>query len=381
MKYIFIFLFALLVTGCNRFKYVDITGNMPGIDNGIIVIKDVTGNSVCNANVFGGKFDKIHQFLPVAGYYDLFITPDITKDYKKHVYDIYLEPGTYTISIDTSQLDGYPVITSSSVMQNELSDYYKIANSKMDEAKAQIQKLKAQLLSKSGPVIYSDPYNKLLLEIDMDTKSLDNIQAEALADFVNIHPQNYVEAHILAGIDYKQNPEAFYQIYQKFTLAEKNSVDGKGEVEDLSQLAKLNTGDLAPQLAGKTPDGKPFDPNTIHKKIILVEFWRASNDVSRANHLQLLTDMNSPLKNNDFTVVSVSLDTVASVWKSAIKQDNLTWAQLNDLKGEASPNMDNWSVTAVPTYDLVDGSWHIIKRNVEYNQIGIEVQDYLMKSH
>ena len=39
--------------------------------------------------------------------------------------------------------------------------------------------------------------------------------------------------------------------------------------------------------------------------------------------------------------------------------------------------MTNWAVNTIPTYDLVDGNWHFIKRDVDFQKIGQEVNKYL----
>src|SRR5580704_5269044 len=120
MKYIYFFAFILLASSCNRTKFVEFTGTMPGINNGAFVIKDAQGNIIVSENIFDVKFHT-KNILQKPGYYDLFITGDIEKDYKKHVYDVYLEGGTYTISAEADKLYLYPTIKTDSKTQNELS--------------------------------------------------------------------------------------------------------------------------------------------------------------------------------------------------------------------------------------------------------------------
>ena len=50
--------------------------------------------------------------------------------------------------------------------------------------------------------------------------------------------------------------------------------EGTEEGDKLGDLVKLMAGATAPPLAGKTLDGKTFDPKSLNKKVILVEFWR-----------------------------------------------------------------------------------------------------------
>src|ERR1700753_2715123 len=142
MKYLYLFAFVLLVSGCNRTKYIEFTGDMPGVNNGAFVIKDSQGNIIMSETVSDGKFHA-KNILQKPGYYDLFITADIEKDYKKHVYDVYLEGGVYTISADADKLYLYPTIKTGSKIQNELSGYYSVAAEKIHDADLAVQNLTA----------------------------------------------------------------------------------------------------------------------------------------------------------------------------------------------------------------------------------------------
>jgi len=376
MKYLYLFAFVLLVSSCNRNKFVEFTGTMPGINNGAFVIKDAQGTVIISEIINDGKFHT-KTLLQKPGYYDLFITGDIEKDYKKHVYDVYLEGGNYTISAEADKLYLYPTIKTESKTQNELSAYYTEAAEKTHEADVAAQNISALLYDKNSPAAVSGNTADLQKQFEQAQENFAKTQAVALDDFVTKNPQNDVAAHILSQIDYKKDPVSYYAVFQKFSQAQQNTVDGKNEGDDLKELIKLAPGAPAPPLVGKTFDGKPFDAKSINKKVILVEFWRSDVQASRDNHKMLVGGYYSPVKNKDFTVVSVSLDTKPDVWTAAVKQDGLTWTQVSDLKGQTSPNMASWAVNTIPTYDLVDGNWKFIKRDVDFEKIGQEVNKYL----
>jgi hypothetical protein len=376
MKYFLICCFALMITACHGPKHIEFTGNMTGISSGAFVIKDKQGGIIMSEIITDGKFHAKNG-LPKAGYYDLIITGDLQKDYKKKFFDIYLEDGTYEVSVNADSLDEYPVIRTDSKIQNELSDFYISADQKLHDVDAKMKQVAALLANKNSPVAQYINTNEMNSELASLAKKPDSIQAAALSDFVTKHPDNDVAAHILSEIDYKQDPADYSVAFQKFSAAQKNTDDGKEEEAELGQLAKLAPGAIAPKLIGKTPDGGSFDPKLLNKKIILVEFWRSDNEASRVNHKRLLTDYYSPLSNKKFTVVSVCLDTVKSKWTGAIAEDKMTWTQLSDLKGESSPNLNNWAISTIPTYDLVDGDWHIVKRNVDFDDIPEAVAVYL----
>ena len=136
----------------------------------------------------------------------------------------------------------------------------------------------------------------------------------------------------------------------------------------------------APDIAGHTPDGKPFDKKSIDNKVTLIEFWRSDSKLSRLNHQKMVRGIIlTESDRKDFGMISVSIDTDNNSWINAVKEDHTSWPQVSDLKGDSSPNVNNWSITTLPTYFLVDKQWHIIKPNVAFTDIDTEVHEYLAK--
>ena len=144
-------------------------------------------------------------------------------------------------------------------------------------------------------------------------------------------------------------------------------------------MVKLVTGKQAPAVEGKTPDGKTFDLKSIHKKMIVIDFWKAANEFSRRNHDQIksLLAQEGVEKNVEF--ISVSLDSKSDWWTGAVKDDKLTWTQVSDLKGNDSPNAANYNITEIPTYYLLDGQWNIIVPKIPLKTLGFEISQYLKK--
>ncbi len=159
----------------------------------------------------------------------------------------------------------------------------------------------------------------------------------------------------------------------------KNSDDGKDLEVKLKELAKLAPGSPAPDIAGITPDGKPLNIKALHKKIILLDFWRSTNGSSRDNHEEVIRTMLPELSPKGFGVVSVSLDTDRNKWQQAITSDGMNWPQISDLKGDDSPNASTWGIKSIPTYYLLDGNGKIITRVPEFVEIGAAISDYLSK--
>ena len=113
--------------------------------------------------------------------------------------------------------------------------------------------------------------------------------------------------------------------------------------------------------------------------MILVDFWRASNELSRKNHDQIKSLLAQDNVQQNVAFISVSLDSKADWWATALKDDKLSWTQVSDLKGDDSPNAANWNITEIPTYYLLDGQWNIIVPNIGIKNIDFEISSYLKK--
>ena len=375
MKYLYILLFLPLLSACNRNKFIEIDGTVSGFNSGTVIIKDAANNNIITANIEDGRFH-IKKILDSIGYFRLRIVSDEDADHRRAGYNVYLEPGNYTIAAVPEEQLQYPLIKSSSATQNELSAYYTIANSKAAASGKKIADLNT--LGNSGK-LSKEETDKAAGELDAALQARDKDKSAALETYIGQNPQNHIEAHIMYQLDYQSDPETYNRIYQKFTDEQKKTVEGAEEGEKLAGLIKLEPGATAPQLVGNTPDGKPFDMKALNKKIILLEFWRSDNDNSRANHANLIQGYGSPAKNKDVAMVSFSLDTDPAVWKNAIKQDGMTWTQVSDLKGEQSPNMDAWQISQVPSYYLIGSDMKIIRSNVPLISVTAEISSYLEK--
>lgn len=380
MKLTAFVLLALCFAGCNHFEHVEFEGTVTGDKNGVFVINDHTGHAIYGDNIKEGKFKVPAKVLEVPGYYSMKLTNDSTgKKSSDGVFEVYLQDGKYTIKADAAKPNDYPEISSSSTIQQELSAYYSIANKYNGDLNHQESQINARINDKASSLLPKDEFTALLNSASVVEGKKRAIASKILNEFVTKYPQNSIGAHIMLQLDYESDPVVFNSIYQKLSATVKSSDEGKEVGEKLGRLVKLIPGAKAPVINGKLLDGKPFDPSAMHKTIYLIDFWRATNDMSRRNHVELKS-MLQEFGNKNFEVISVSMDTKADWWSSAVKEDGITWTQVSDLKGDDSPNTLNWSVTKIPHYDLVDGNWHMIERDVPIGGIYATVKQYLSKA-
>lgn len=373
MKFFYLILLAFTLSGC-EYRNIEITGTAPGMDGSTITVGD-RGKTLFGENIQNGKFHVGQQLLEQPGYYHLNISTPGKIDY---TFEVYLEPGKYDIAISDKDPGQYPKIKSPSAIQNGLSNYYLLKDSIHGYANTQYRMWLKKLDDPMARTWPQKIYDNVLNNVNRWRDSVDNAGLTIFKALVKKQPDNPAIPHILNDLNITQNPLAFYKTFEKVSSDVRNSTGGKRIDKRLKDLIGLSKGGKAPKLVGQTPDGKEIDITALNKKVIIIDFWKSSTTVTRTGQEAILKDL-LPKYKNDIGVVSVCLDADRDKWIEAIKKQKLTWPQINDLKGDDSPNISNWNLSLLPIYYLLDSKGHIIEPDMDYKQLAFTLEEYMAK--
>lgn len=118
-------------------------------------------------------------------------------------------------------------------------------------------------------------------------------------------------------------------------------------------------GITAPDFTMNDVNDKPFSLSQLKGKYVLVDFWASWCAPCRGENPNVVTAFNK-YKNKNFTVLGVSLDEKKEAWLKAIKNDNLAWTQVSDLKGWSSASVGLYGFDGIPYNVLIDPQGKII---------------------
>jgi thiol-disulfide isomerase/thioredoxin len=125
----------------------------------------------------------------------------------------------------------------------------------------------------------------------------------------------------------------------------------------------LPIGQAAPEINLKAPDDKVVTLSSLRGKYVLIDFWASWCGPCRRENPNVVRLYNQ-YKNKGFEIYGVSLDRDRAPWLKAIKDDNLSWTHVSDLKYFNSAAALDYMVQAIPYTVLLDKEGKIIAKGL-----------------
>jgi peroxiredoxin len=245
----------------------------------------------------------------------------------------------------------------------KLNDSFNSYRESLDPVKNKLTELSMQINS-SGQT----DNEEFMREMDKKYQEFMNEMLQISIEFLDENPGTILSAFILVsslsqGID----PEAAQNVYDKLDDKVKSSTIGNFISQILAEMksTEITAGETYHDMTMKTPDGKDISLSDYagKGKYVLIDFWASWCGPCRKENPNLVA-LYKEYKNRDFEIVGVSLDNNRDAWIKGIKDDNITWPQMSDLKGGASELVRQYGVKVIPYTVLLDKEGKVIETNL-----------------
>jgi thiol-disulfide isomerase/thioredoxin len=109
-----------------------------------------------------------------------------------------------------------------------------------------------------------------------------------------------------------------------------------------------------------------------------IDFWASGCGPCRQENPNVVNAFNR-YKDKNFTVFGVSLDRARDPWLKAVKDDNLTWTQVSDLKFWSNAVAVQYKIQSIPQNFLIDPNGIIVAKNLRGEELQTRLASLLNK--
>ena len=339
---------VMALTSCNNEPSFKITGKAEGIaDSTWLYLQEAHGMRL--AKVDSAMI--LNEAFTLNGRQDTTVLRYLSakpEGGKRQRIDFFLENGNINVNLcGEASATGTPTNDAYQAFRNELNDskkaleevYAKFRDASLtNEQRIELQQQVGTLMSTMGDVAYKH------IEQNANNKVGEHLFVE-YNDYISTEQQQ-----VLVGMlpEEAMNNRKVQRIAQHLEI-----------------LANTGVGKKFTDFELTTPEGNPIKLSEVvsKNKYTLVDFWASWCAPCRAEMPTVKAAFDKYSKKG-FGIVGISLDNDENAWKKSIKDMNMTWMHMSDLKGVDCKAALLYGIQSIPYTLLIDQKGTIIARNI-----------------
>ena len=386
-------IFLGVLVACQREPGYKITGSVPGTPDGMKVYLYNWNTPVDSGVVKGGKFVLTGKVdVPVRYQLWVDLSPDKNMEYEKDMRgsDIFVDNTDIryeTPSIDSlasrmsfhrKEVKGEVLITGSPVHDLYLKYKEKIRPYSNRSSEAWNEYLKVYHIPALDGVFNTREGLALAREMQEAQKEMKKIQW----DFITGNPTSPVSIDIAQNMMYssKLSKAEMDKLLQAIDPSLHNAPAYKGLQKSMEESYPVAIVEKFKDIEVVNEEGKTVHLADYVKpgQYNMVEFWASWCGPCRGEipHLRHVYEAYGKGE-NAFNMISVSIDDKESDWKKALKEENMKWIQLCDLKGWKGEVINKYKIQGVPFCLILDKEGRIIDHGVRGSELDLVLIDLL----
>lgn len=280
---------------------------------------------------------------------------------------VILEAGNIDIAFDTA----FVATIKGTALNDKYQDFSNKRNAISDQLRG-LSKLSKEA-EKAGTL--TAEYEK---ELDTKYDSLYDGLKKEVFDFTKVNITNPLGVYVLIDRGVSFDAAQLKDLLPALDAKTKSSARVQKLEKRLQALEGTEIGKQFVDIKGTTPDGKELSLSDYagKGKYVLVDFWASWCPPCRKDMPNVVKAYNK-YKNKGFEIVGVSLDDDKTAWEKGIKDLNITWPQVSDLKGWKTELGAAYAVNSIPHTLLLDKEGKIIAKDLRGDELSSKLAELL----
>nr|WP_297168729.1 TlpA disulfide reductase family protein [uncultured Dysgonomonas sp.] len=280
---------------------------------------------------------------------------------------IAIESGNIDVSFDTAFV--------ATVKGTPLNDKYQEFSNKRNKISDELRALSKLSKDAENAGTLTPEYEK---ELDDKYDSLYNGLKKEVFDFTKANITNPLGVYVLIDRGVSFDAAQLNELLPTLDPKTKTNPRILKLEKRLEALEGTEIGKQFVDIKGTTPDGKEISLSDYagKGKYVLVDFWASWCPPCR-KEMPLVVEAYKKYKNKGFEIVGVSLDDDKAAWEKGIKDLNITWPQISDLKGWKTELGAAYAVNSIPHTVLLDKDGKIIAKDLRGDQLSEKLAELL----